>query len=73
MLDRVAYLPKFKFRPSPFQTWTNVVSAETENTNFRVLALTLPGLEPIIYRIRGEHVNHYITDAVEPIVWYFSM
>jgi hypothetical protein len=27
-----------------------------------------PGLEPAIYRYRGDHTNHYITDAFEPEV-----
>jgi hypothetical protein len=26
--------------------------------------LTRPGLEPTIYCTRGEHANHYATDAV---------
>ena len=34
------------------------------NTNFIVFGLTRPGLEPTIYRSRGEHTNHYNTDAV---------
>jgi hypothetical protein len=25
--------------------------------------LTRPGLEPAIFRIRGEHANYYMTDA----------
>jgi hypothetical protein len=33
-------------------------------TNFIVFDLTRPGLEPTIYRTRGEHANHYATDAV---------
>ena len=33
-------------------------------TNFIVFGLTQPGLEPKIYRTRGEHGNHYVTDAV---------
>jgi hypothetical protein len=28
------------------------------------IGLTPPGLEPTIYRTRGEHANHYTTDAV---------
>jgi hypothetical protein len=32
--------------------------------NFIVFVLTRPGLEPTIYRTRGEHANHYATDAV---------
>ena len=32
--------------------------------NFTVFDLTRPGLEPTIYRTRGEHANHYTIDAV---------
>jgi hypothetical protein len=32
-------------------------------TNFIVVGLTRPGLEPAIFRIRGEHANYYMTDA----------
>ena len=42
-----------------------MISAEATKTNFIVFGLTWPGLEPTIYRIRGEHANHYTTDAVE--------
>ena len=41
-----------------------VPSGEATNTNFKVFGLTRPGLEPTIYRTRGEHANHYTTDAV---------
>ena len=41
-----------------------VFSGEETNTNFIVFGLQLPGLEPTIYRTRGEHANHYATDAV---------
>jgi hypothetical protein len=34
------------------------------NTNFIVFCLTRPRLVPTIYRTRGEHANHYATDAV---------
>jgi hypothetical protein len=34
------------------------------NTNLVIFGLTRPGLEPTIYRTRGEHGNHYVTDAV---------
>jgi hypothetical protein len=40
-----------------------VLSGEATNTNLIVFGLTQPGLEPTIYRIRGEHTNHYRTDA----------
>ena len=32
-----------------------------------VFGMTRPGLEPTIYRTRGEHSNHYATDAVRII------
>ena len=41
-----------------------VLSEEATNTNFKVVGLTCPGLEPTIYCTRGEHANHYTTDAV---------
>ena len=41
-----------------------VPSGEATNTHFPVFGLTPPGLEPTIYGTRGEHANHYVTDAV---------
>jgi hypothetical protein len=41
-----------------------MLSGEATYTNFIVFGLTQPGLEPTIYRTRGEHANHYTTDAV---------
>ena len=40
------------------------LSGEATHINFIVFGLTRPGLEPTIYRTRGEHANHYTTDAV---------
>ena len=37
---------------------------EATNTNFIVFGLIRPVLEPTIYHTRGEHANHYATDAV---------
>jgi hypothetical protein len=31
--------------------------------------LTQPGLEPTIYRTRGEHANHY-TPPMRWLIWY---
>jgi hypothetical protein len=45
-----------------------VFSGEATNTNFIVFGLTRPGIEPTIYRIGGEHANHYATDAVVDIL-----
>ena len=42
-----------------------MLCGEATHTNFIVLGLTRPGLEPTIYRTRGEHDNHYTTDDVE--------
>jgi hypothetical protein len=42
-----------------------VLSGEATNTNFIVFGLTRPGLEPTIYRILGQHADHYTTDAGE--------
>ena len=39
--------------------------AEKQNSNFTVFCLTRSGLEPTIYLTRGEHANHYTTDAVK--------
>ena len=41
-----------------------VLSREATNTNFIVFGLTRSRLESTIYRTRGEHASHYITDAV---------
>jgi hypothetical protein len=40
------------------------ISGESTNTNVIVFGLSRPGLEPTIYHTRGEHANHYATDAV---------
>jgi hypothetical protein len=42
-----------------------VLIGEATDTNVIVLGLTRPGLEPPIYRNRGEHSIHYATDAVK--------
>ena len=41
-----------------------MLKGEAANTNCIVFGLTRSGLEPTIYRTRGEHANHYGTDAV---------
>ena len=41
-----------------------VLSEEATNTNVIVFGLTQSGLKQTIYRTRGEHGNHYATDAV---------
>ena len=40
-------------------------SREATNTNFIIFGLTRLVLEPTIYCTRGEHTNHYTTDAVK--------
>ena len=41
-----------------------MLSGEAIKNNFIVFGLTRSGLEPTIYHTRGEHTNHYTTDAV---------
>ena len=42
-----------------------MLSGEATNTNFIVFGFTRQVLKPTIYRTRGEHANHYTTDAVD--------
>jgi hypothetical protein len=44
--------------------WCCLLSGEETNTNFIVFGLTWTRVEPTIYSTRGEHTNHYATDAV---------
>ena len=41
-----------------------VIRGEATNTNIIVFGLSRSGLEPMFYRTRGEHVNHYTNDVV---------
>ena len=41
-----------------------VFNGEATNTSLIVFSLTLSELEPTIYQPRGEHANHYPTDAL---------
>ena len=45
-----------------------MLSGEAADTNFIVFGLTRPMLEPTIYRTRGEHANHYTSDAVHTYI-----
>ena len=50
--------------------WTHLDSCSLLWTHFRgadliVFGFTQLGPEPKIYRTRGEHANHYATDAVK--------
>ena len=40
------------------------------NTNFYVFDLTRSGIEPTTFRYRGEHANHYTTEAVKYVLHY---
>jgi hypothetical protein len=44
---------------------------EATNTNFIFFCLTRPQFVPTIYRTRGEHANHYATDAVSYFYFIF--
>jgi hypothetical protein len=57
-------LSRFRANPSLFLLLNAVCLVEKQQIPILVFGLTLSGLEPTIYRIRGEHVNHYTTDAV---------
>ena len=46
-----------------------VLSGKATNTNFIVFGFTWSGLKPTIYHTRGEHANHYTTDAVINNEW----
>jgi len=47
-----------------------VLSGEAAHTKFIIFGLTQPGLEPTIYRTRGDHTNYYTTNVV--CVQYFQ-
>ena len=55
--------PVFVFDLSP-KCCVHVLSGEVTNTISLIFGLTRSVLEPTIYRFRGEHANHYITDAI---------
>jgi hypothetical protein len=40
------------------------IGCRTNRKRVSVFGFTRPGLKPTIYRTRGEHSNHYATDAV---------
>ena len=40
-----------------------MLSGEATNTNFIVFGLTRPGIDPTIYRNRGEHANNHTNDT----------
>jgi hypothetical protein len=49
-----------------------MLNGEATNTNFIVFGLTYKSeLEHTIYRTRGEHANHYTTDAV--VISYYQL
>jgi hypothetical protein len=45
-----------------------VLSGEAADTNFLVNDLTQSAFEPTIHCTRGEHANHYTTNAVQGAV-----
>jgi hypothetical protein len=44
-----------------------MLSGEATNTNFIVLDLNQPGLEPMIFHTGGKHTNQYSIEAVEQL------
>jgi hypothetical protein len=53
-LGHIILIPVFAIYP-----YCCILSGEATNTNFIVFDLTQLGLEPMIYRTRGKHANHY--------------
>ena len=59
-----------------FLLLNTVFITEAKNTNFTVIGLTRPGVEPTIFYFQGEHASKYITDDIKErhskvcIVWY---
>jgi hypothetical protein len=51
--------------------YSHINLGEATNTNFIFFCLTRPKFVPTIYRIRGEHANHYATDAVPYFYFIF--
>ena len=66
---------RFRANQSLFLLLNGACLAEKQQkNNFKVFGLTRPGLEPTNYRTRGEHPNHYATDAVHIYPsYYFAM
>ena len=62
LINLIQSQPVFVLAPS-----CCMLSKEATDANFIVLCMSWPGLESKIYRIRGEHANHYTTNAVEYI------
>ena len=50
-----------------------MLSGEATHTNFIIFDLTRSGLEPMIYRTRGEQANQYTTEAVSPQKRYIEI
>jgi hypothetical protein len=47
-----------------------VLIGEAAKINYIVFGITPPGLEPTIYRTRGEHAIHYTTDVVQIMIHF---
>ena len=54
-----------------------LLSREATNTNFLIFGSPQSVLELTIYHTRGEHANHYSTDAVDhtmiAVIWLVSL
>ena len=47
--------------------------AEKQQIQILAFGLTWSGLEPTIYRTRGEQSNHYTTDVVRDMIWRYEL
>ena len=50
-----------------------MLSWEATNNNIIFFGLTRPGLEPTIYRTRGQYTDHFTHDAVQNYSIYFQI
>jgi hypothetical protein len=59
------------FQPTSLCSFSLMPRAQRRRNQYQFysVGLTRPGLEPTIYRTRGEHVNHYTIDAVCAFIW----
>jgi hypothetical protein len=55
---------RFRANQSLLFLFNAVCLAEEQQIPISVFGLTRPGLKSTIYHTRGEHANHYATDAV---------
>jgi hypothetical protein len=63
----------FRANQSLFFLLNDVCLAEKQHIPMLVFGLTRLGIDPTIYRTRGEHANHYASDAVCVFFFFFCV